>query len=214
MPAAAEPEKLAAVVSLNTNYNYQGISQGQDTAFNLSARYRFSEHVVGGVWLGRFELPWYRHATSEVDYFIGYGRRVFVDHRLETALWHYTFVDEAYRHYEWSQWLVAYHIDDRFSFTAALARNFLDADRLTSLIEGTARQTFGRVTTSFSVGRNNLSDTALDSFLYARLQVAYDRRNWTFYGSYVQAAASENYLNRLLQHEGVSLGLSYRLSTD
>ncbi|MBD3647688.1 MAG: hypothetical protein HUJ31_09615 [Pseudomonadales bacterium] len=207
---ATAESPFTASIAVDRNYGYQGLSQGEDrTLLSASARYS-GEHFVAGMWVGEYELPWYEDGTEEVDWFIGYQTRLSFDQRIETSLWHYTYLDDAYERYDWTQWIASYHLGQRLTITAGLADNLLGSEATSSFAEVTLRHAVGPLLTSLGIGRNNLSNTRFESFEYARAQASWGQDKWSVYVNYTWSGTG-NYLTELVRHEGPGLGFSYRL---
>lgn len=204
---AASP--VSGVLSVADNYHYQGISQGQDrVSLSASLEYRVSERVSAGIWVGDFRLPGDMGSTSEVDYYLRLDYPVSFRHRFETSLWRYTFRDDRISYYDWSQWLVSYHLDDRFSLTAGLSDNLLGSDDTSTLLEGTFRYTSGPAVLSLTVGRNDPGGPVMESFAYGRLRLSWSSRDWHLYVDYTDASNVDGPI-RYFTKEGLGFGLSY-----
>lgn len=209
--SAASDSPVSGSISLDRNFGYQGLTQGTDTTtLSATARYR-GKNFVAGIWAGEYELPWYEDGTGEIDWFLGYHKRLDFDHRIETSLWHYTYLDDAYDRYAWTQWITSYHLGRRFTVTVGLSDNLLSRDEVTTFGEFTARHGFGPVLASLSFGRNNLSNTIFESVAYARLQASYGRNDWSFHANYTWSRDTNHLMTDMISQQGLGLGISYRL---
>lgn len=207
-PAVASPP-VSGSLSLANNYHYQGVSQDQDgVTRSASFEYRLAESVSAGIWVGDFRFPGNMGDGAEVDYYLRLDYPLSFRHRFETSVWRYTYLDDRLSSYDWSQWLVSYHLDDRFSLTAGLADNLLGSDETASLVEGTFRYTRGPTILSFTIGRNNLGGPVMQRFVYGRLRLSWGWREWHMYIDYTNSSDADA-PTRYYMNEGMGFGLSY-----
>ena len=208
--AMAEDSRWRGSVAIESAHHYQGLSQSEGHASaNVSLAYRTSEHIAVGTWVGKYSLPVYPDATTEVDYFVSWGHEFNFNQRVETSLWRYTYIDPDYRKYEWSQWLTSFHLDERFTLTAGLADHLFFSNRVSAFAEFTGRHNRGPLTIALSLGWNEMAGSPLHSFQYAEVKTVYDTGRWQLFADYSRVLDGHDRLTSWLVHEGVSAGLIY-----
>jgi uncharacterized protein (TIGR02001 family) len=205
--------RLGIGVSLGSDYQYQGIRQDRGgTSVAANIQYEHGEHWVAGAWIGEYEVPWYRDASLETDYFLAYRAGVSFNHRIETSLWHYDYHDPAYDHYDWTQMLMSYHYSDMLTLTLGAADGFLDTPGTSLLIEGTLRRHLGPVSIGVSAGKHHLPGESVSGFTYVQFGGTAQWRKWTLAAHYTLPQSATNYTTQRLAHKGVSMVLGYRHS--
>lgn len=208
VPAEAAPPSFQGALTVAYEDHFQGIRQNDRTSISAGIAGRATKNLSAGVWLGEFRVPYYEDASGEIDYFVRFTKQLAFGHRIDTSLWRYTYTNPDYRKYDWSQWLTSYHLDERFTFTVGVSKDFLLANRLTTFAEITARHNFGRMTAAFSLGRNDPGDSPLNTFEYGQFKIAYSMRHWHLYADYTQTIGIDDATTRQFAHQGLSVGIS------
>ncbi len=208
-PVLASQSKVHGSLAIVDSHHFQGMDQSQGrTSAMASVEYRPVDGIGVGVWVGEHRLPQGFGNSIEVDYFVRLSRQLSFNQRIDTSLWRYTFVESSFDDYEWTQWLLSYHRDERLSLTLGASDNLLRSNKLTTFVEGTIRQSYGRVIGSLSLGRNNLSGTNFESFEYAEFRIAVHWGDFHAFADYTATNGVDGRIERLA-HEGPSLGISY-----
>ena len=130
-------------------------------------------------------------------------------HNLHSSIWRYTFTDDELDHYNWSQWLIGYEYNGWLNFTTGIAYNFLDSGKTTSFVESMVKRHLGGLTTSLSLGRNNISRTQLDSFAYLRVKGIYNWQTWSIFADYTKTVTGKNNSVELFAADGLGVGFSF-----
>lgn len=206
----AAPGGVRGSVTIGRGHHFQGIEQNRDkTAVSASIAWRTADNLAFGLWVGEFSVPYYQGSSTEVDYFVAWGKQLSFAQRIETSLWHYSYSGEEFSRYDWNQWLTSYHLDERFTFTFGVSEGLFLSNRVSTFAEVTARRNFGRVTTALSIGRNNLSGSPLESFGYVQLKAVYSVGRWHLFADYAEAFGASGSVAQSVVHEGTGLGVSW-----
>ena len=81
----------------------------------------------------------YDERTSEVDYYVGYGRRLSGHLALEATFIRYTYQGSTLREHDWSELQLSAYVADRWTFTWGVADNWWGTDERSRFVEGTFR---------------------------------------------------------------------------
>ncbi len=204
-------DRFSFEITLGQDYHYQGMRQDEGgISLSGSLLYRFSEKWTGGVWVGEYEVPWYKDASVETDYFLAHRRQFSFNHEIEISLWHYDYHDQAYDHYDWTQFLLQYHYGDVVTLTGGVASGFLDLGGKALFTEVTIHQRVGPITFGVSAGHHRLPGDRVAGFSYGQFGGGFHRQNWTFELNYTATQNSDNRITRRLAHKGTALVFRYR----
>ena len=208
--AAVASVGLVGSITASHGHHFQGLDQnGGRLSLYGSMAVHTTTGLSAGVWLGRFRLPRYDSGSTEVDYFVGYGRQLSFNRKIETSLWRYTYTNTDFEKYNWSQWLTSLHLDERFTATFGLSQGEFLSDGVGKFGEVTARHVHGHLSTAISLGRNVLPDSPRGNFDYVEIKAAYSARNLDLFAGYSKPFRIDGPITRLFVHRGASLGVSY-----
>lgn len=202
---------VSGSLSLTHHHHFQGFRQNDRPASAHGSLQYEADGVSAGVWVGEFGLPDGAGNSAEIDYFVGFSTPLGFRHRIETLVWHYTYLNDDIDHYDWSQWLGRYHYDGWLSLTVGAADNLLQAKRTAWLLEALVRQPLAsNASASLAVGRNRFDDHFIDSFNFATAKLIYRTGDWIVAADYTMTTGDQGYTDRWT-HDGISLSLTYSI---
>lgn len=138
-PARAE---VSARLTLASSYVHRGIEYaGSAPTWKAGLEYR-SGGAFAGVWGARLDIEDYSGADRrdrEVDYYVGYGRRLAPGLVLESALIRYTYHGRAPRSDAWNELQLTAYLGSRWTVTWGVADDWGGWGETTRFLEGTLR---------------------------------------------------------------------------
>lgn len=133
--AAAETDARISIIS---SYVHRGLEHSQSSpAYQASLEYQTAGWFAG-VWASTVDYG-YDNRSSEVDYYLGYGRRMARNLALEATLIHYTYQGSTTRDQDWSELQLSAYVADRWTFTWGVADNWWGTDERSRFLEATYR---------------------------------------------------------------------------
>lgn len=173
LAASAQAEWNAAAV-IATDYLHRGINQTlSGPAIQASAEYSSSAGWFAGLWASRVDFESFDDRRAELDYYVGYGRRVHRRLAFETTFIRYDYRGDAARDYDWQELQLTAFIGDHLSATWAHAENWAAADERTNLLEGTLRYPLpAGLILDLTAGRHFVSDALGRDYDYGQLGVS------------------------------------------
>ena len=117
-----------ANLSLASHYLYRGLNySGNDPALQGMVSYTAPIGIYGGIWAGNVEFP-RNDVSHEVDYFLGYQRRLNNSAALDITLVRYTYggASNKQRNYKWTELQITALLLDQFSLTVGVVYDWLD----------------------------------------------------------------------------------------
>ncbi len=156
-------------LNLKSKPSYRGVLQVTDN--NPVAQglleYAADTGFYAGVWASRLETP--RDGRDvEIDYFVGYQRRLAEWLALDLTLQRYTYKGAEFGDdYDWTELQVATHWGDHLTVMAAVGENWIGRDERSHVVEASYRYAISDHVTAFvSVGQHFAEDVITDNFAY------------------------------------------------
>lgn len=163
-----------AAAGITTDYLHRGINQTfSGPAIQASAEYASSAGWFAGVWASRVDFGSFDDRRAELDYYVGYGRRVHRRLALETSFIRYDYRGDAARDYDWQELQLTAFIGDHLSATWGHAENWAAADERTNLLEVTLRYPLpAGLVLDVTAGRNFASDVLGRDYDFGQIGVS------------------------------------------
>ncbi|HEX7037169.1 MAG TPA: TorF family putative porin [Pseudomonadales bacterium] len=141
LPAAARAE-LSARVTLASSYVHRGIEYaGSAPTWQAGLEYR-SSGAFAGLWGARIDVDDYTGVDGrdrELDYYIGYGRRLAPGLTLESTLIRYTWHGRSPLNDAWNELQLTAYLGSRWTVTWGVADDWGGWGETTRFLEGTLR---------------------------------------------------------------------------
>lgn len=132
---AAEVDARASITS---SYVHRGLEHSESSpAYQASLEYQ-AVNWFAGVWASTVGYG-YDGRTSEIDYYLGYGRRLTRNLAVEAIFIRYTYQGDTTRDQDWSELQLSAYVADRWNFSWGIADNWWGTDERSRFVEGTYR---------------------------------------------------------------------------
>lgn len=129
-----------ATAGIATDYLHRGFNQTHSgPAVQASAEFSSRAGWFAGVWASRVNFGSFDDRSIELDYYVGYGRRVHRRLALQTTLIRYDYRGDAARDYDWQELQLTAFVGDHLSATWGHAEHWGAADEHTNVLEATLR---------------------------------------------------------------------------
>lgn len=129
--------KVKLAVTAATEYSQRGVTL---TAYDPSVQglleYEFDNGLFAGLWAGNVQFGQTGDDDYELDFFLGYGRRLTTDFAFDVTFIRYTFPGQNQpRDYDWKELMVSAYLGDRWLLSAGVAENWLATNARTNVAE-------------------------------------------------------------------------------
>lgn len=123
--------------SLSSDYAHRGLRQTIDgPSVQGLLEYQFSSGWYVGAWAGNLDFDRPGDRDFELDYFVGYNRRVNPDLAFDVTLIRYTYPGQNdVRNYDWQELITSAYLGDRWLVSLGVAHNWLAQDKPTAFAE-------------------------------------------------------------------------------
>jgi uncharacterized protein (TIGR02001 family) len=127
---------------------FRGVKQTENgLAINGLLQYDVANGLYAAVWAGRAEFPYSRQGSDvEVDYAAGFGHALTPSISVDTSLIRYSYPTSDLE-YDWTEWYTSARLYEHWTVGVGIARDWLGADKTTSVVELSYRHSlpFGTV---------------------------------------------------------------------
>ncbi|MCZ6853169.1 MAG: TorF family putative porin [Gammaproteobacteria bacterium] len=122
---------------LANDYIHRGLSQTtHEATYQGSIEYQFDSGLFLGVWASRADFRYTDQVKAEVDYFVGYQRRLTNNLAFDVTTVRYTYPDvDLRRDYDWTEVQVTIYVGDQWTLSWGLAENWLGFSQKTRFFE-------------------------------------------------------------------------------
>ncbi len=120
--APAPWAEVRSHLAIASDYVFRGLLKtAGGLAYQGSAEYLADTGLYGGVWASRVDYAReLDERDAEVDYFVGYQRRLSSDIAYDATLVRYTYMGSSPVDYDWTELQLTAHVLDRWSIGAAV----------------------------------------------------------------------------------------------
>ena len=92
--------------------------------------------LYAGIWVGSYDLKFDDSRDTEINYVLGFSRRIAPQTSIDTAIVHYQYPGaEGTRNYDWTEWLTSLHLGSQWIIAYGLGENWLADSELTHSLE-------------------------------------------------------------------------------
>lgn len=210
---AALAEGLHGELSAGLGYLFRGLELNQsDPAARGYIEYAATNGFYAGAWAGSYSVPYDPHRDTEVNYLLGYTRRLGPDLAIDTAIVRYDYpgAPSQMRDYDWTEWLSSAHLGDRWILNYGLSENWLAPDGRAH--SGWLTYQFPlpwQLTLDLNAGAVRLEDGYLDGYRFYELGLS---RTLGSFGARLAVATTDERLERVLGEDVAGTHASLQLS--
>ena len=128
-------------LTATTDYRQRGLQQNDHgIAYQGLLEYEFDSGLFVGAWASSVDFGSFDNRSFELDYFVGFGRRLTPNLAFDVTVIYYTYPgDSGPRNYDSTEYLASVYVGDRWLFSTGLAHNWLSLDERTNFVEGSYR---------------------------------------------------------------------------
>ena len=128
-------------LTATTDYLQRGLQQNSDgLAYQGLLEHDFNNGLFVGAWASNVSFGSFDDRDFELDYFVGYSRKLSPGWALDITAIRYTYPGHTKpRDYDWTEVMVSTYLGDRWLFSAGVADNWLALRNTTAFVEGSYR---------------------------------------------------------------------------
>ncbi len=159
-------------LSLGSEYAYRGLRLTEnDAAASAMLEYQSRSGFYAGVWIGHLDLPNNDPRSEELNLLWGYTRNLGSQWALDTTVIHYRYPESnLQKDYDWDEWLLALHYQQRWTVRLGVNQNWLASDKTAGLLELTYRYNLPLdFTSDATLGYNRVDDIVGTNYRYYEL---------------------------------------------
>ena len=135
--AGSARAELDARLTIASAYLHRGLEHSRSAPTYQGALEYQAGGWFAGVWASSVSFGGYDERSSEIDYYLGYGKRLSKNLALDATLVRYTFQGSSPRDYDWNELQLSAYLGDRWTLTWGVAENWWATDQRTRFVEGT-----------------------------------------------------------------------------
>ena len=176
--SAAAHAEIRARVAIASGYHHRGIEHSQSSpAYQASLEYRHQRMGwFAGIWASTVDFGPYDGRESEIDGYLGYGRRLNPDLAMEATVIRYTFQGSSPRDDDWTELQLSAYLASRWTVTWGVADHWWAAEDPSQFTEATYRHPLpARLVLDVTAGYQFAQQAAGVDYLYVEAGVA---RRW------------------------------------
>jgi uncharacterized protein (TIGR02001 family) len=206
--ATSTQADVTARLAISSAYLHRGLEQTRSSpAYQAALEYQAAGWFAG-VWASTVDFASYDNRSSEIDYYLGYGKRYSRNLALEAVLIRYTYQGGSPRDDNWGELQLSAYVADRLTLTWGIADGWWASDERARFVEGTYRHPLpARLTLDTTVGYQLADRAAGLDYGYAEAGVSRRWGNFTIRAGYaaVESAARARFLDFADNHWTASL---------
>lgn len=136
--AATPAAEVDARISITSSYVHRGLEHSRSSPAYQGALEYQAAGWFAGVWASTVDYG-YDKRSSELDYYLGYSRRLSRHLALEALFIRYTYRGSTTRDHDWSELQLNAYVADRWNFSWGIADNWWGTDQRSRSLEATYR---------------------------------------------------------------------------
>ena len=174
-------ERLSGKVSVGLGNVFRGLQYG-DTGLSPAAYLEKSwqSGLYTGLWMGRFDASGDQYREAEINYILGFNRRISTHLAVATSITHYQYEGNSkYRNYDWTEWLTRVQIYDQWVLGYGLGKDWFAEDEQSHFLKLTHISALpAMLELDISVGVIALEEAYINGYQYLEIGLERNLGRW------------------------------------